>query len=68
MCLRELHQKVDSGIEPTKLQEPQSQQDSIDEQGIDFGYLPIKHLIAWRFLILMSFGRNGLEAMELSLA
>ncbi|KAH6809795.1 hypothetical protein C2S51_027578 [Perilla frutescens var. frutescens] len=31
-CLRELREKVSNGIDPTELQEPQVQQDSIDEQ------------------------------------
>lgn len=32
VCLRDLHEKVANGVDPTKLQEPQVQQDSIDEQ------------------------------------
>lgn len=32
VCLRELSEKVANGVDPTKLQEPQAQQDSIDEQ------------------------------------
>lgn len=36
MCLRELRNKVSDGVDPTKLQEPQVQPDSVDEQGIHF--------------------------------
>lgn len=39
MCLRDLRDKVSNGVDPTKLQEDQVQQDSVDEQGSLF-WLP----------------------------
>ncbi|KAI3472699.1 hypothetical protein Pfo_031096, partial [Paulownia fortunei] len=33
VCLRELQERVADGVDPTKLQEPHAQQNSIDEQG-----------------------------------
>ncbi|KAL1565417.1 TIMELESS-interacting protein-like [Salvia divinorum] len=37
VCLRDLRDKVSDGVDPTKLQEPQVQQDSVDEQDTTSG-------------------------------